>query len=523
MVVKEASGAGRGGTGAWSRSALFLQVFGVVVLVLLGAVLVTYIATLPGMRRRFDLTAMGSNTLDSTLTELVVKLPEPVLVEVFFRPFDYPLTRVGAEAQGRMSQLLHVARNQFPDKVKVREHDLSDVRKVSVRMKELDLEEDNVVVVTRGKQKVVLRLLRDIARVDPGNPLVESEPTLEAFRGEEALGVALLRVSIDETPRVVFTVGHGERDLFDLEKPGSAGKLHSALVADGLRADRWDSSADPLVPADARVIAILDPQQPFSGPELDAIERFVEDGGRLLVTTTGNAALFGQPGSPEALMGRLGIGARNGYVAQPIPDGFGGWRMGLEQCGTIVVAGAGLDRRHPVTESLWRAEERVGLPNARALAPEGERPQNSVLVDLLRSPDISWRDLPQAAGRGDWRFDQRSEEAGPFALALALAFPPADSRSDFEGERRAARVIALGAPDVFSNEILGRNRDFVMNVFNWLAQRDYRLVIRPREVERRTLDLANTSALTTLNVLAFGVLPGLCAVLGVVVAFARRR
>ena len=106
---------------------------------------------------------------------------------------------------------------------------------------------------------------------------------------------------------------------------------------------------------------------------------------------------------------------------------------------------------------------------------------------------------------------------------MALSFPPADGRGEAEGERRAARVIALGAPDVFSNEILGRNRDFVMNTFNWLAQRDYRLVIRPREVERRVLDLTNTSALTVLNVLAFGVLPGLCAVLGLVVAVARRR
>ena len=252
MVVSPPDRA-RGGTGAWSRWALSLQVFGVVGLALLGAVVVTYLATLPALRRRFDLTAVGRNTLDATLAELVEKLPEPVLVEVFFRPFDYPLTRVGAEAQGRMSELLHVARNQFPTKVKVREHDLSDVAKVSVRMKELDLEEDNVVVVTCGKQKVVLRLLRDIARVDPGNPLVESEPTLEAFRGDEALGVAFLRVSIDETPRVLFTVGHGERDLFDLDKPVSLGRLHSALVADGLRADRWDPSVSPEVPAETRV------------------------------------------------------------------------------------------------------------------------------------------------------------------------------------------------------------------------------------------------------------------------------
>jgi ABC-type uncharacterized transport system involved in gliding motility auxiliary subunit len=76
---------------------------------------------------------------------------------------------------------------------------------------------------------------------------------------------------------------------------------------------------------------------------------------------------------------------------------------------------------------------------------------------------------------------------------------------------------------VLGNDVLARNRDYVMNVFNWLSQRDYRLVIRPRETDRRVLDLANTNALTVLNVLAFGVLPGLCAVLGVVVAMSRRR
>lgn len=513
----------RGGTGAWSRSALSLQVFGVVALAFLGAVLITYLSSLSALRKRYDLTEIGRNTLDETLAGLLTKLPDKVTVEVFFRPVDYPLTRVGAEAQARMAELLYVARNQFPDKLRVREHDLSDVAKVAVRMRELDIQEDNVVVLTGGDQKVVLRLLRDIARVDPGNPLLKTEPSLESFRGEEALGNALLRVSIAETPRVLFTMGHGERELYDGEKSTGIGKLHSALIADGLRAERWDSTQSPEVPADARVVAIVDPQQPFSSAELDALARFVSGGGRLFATVSGSAASFGQPGSVEAFLTRFGIQALSGYVAQPVPDGFGGWRMGIDQCGTIVVAGNGLEKRHAVTESLWRSESRVGLPNVRALAPGGTRPPNSVLIDLLRSPDASWRDLPTNADRGDWKFDQRLEEQGPFALAMALAFAPEGEVAGDEGERRAARVLALGSPDALANDAFARNRDFVLNVFNWLAQRDYRLVIRPRPVERRQLDLNNTQALSVLNALAFGALPGLCAVLGVVIALRRRR
>ena len=46
MVVKAQSG--KGGTGAWSRSALSAQVLGVIVLAFLGAALVTYLSSLPG-------------------------------------------------------------------------------------------------------------------------------------------------------------------------------------------------------------------------------------------------------------------------------------------------------------------------------------------------------------------------------------------------------------------------------------------------------------------------------------------
>lgn len=512
----------RGGTGAWSRSALSAQVLGVIVLAFLGAALVTYLASLPGLRKRVDLTAMGSNTLDPVLAEIIEKLPEKVTIEVFFRPLDAPLTRVGAEAQSRMAELLFVARHQFPDKLRVRDHDLSDVSKVAVRMRELDVHEDNVIVVTREDHKVVLKLLRDLARVDPGNPMMKVEPSLEAFRGEEALGNALLRVSIEETPRVAFTLGHGERDLYDSEKSGGLGRLHSALIADGLRAERWDSTQSTTLPEGTRVVAIVEPRQPFSSGELETLERFLAQGGRLFVTPSGDSAIAGAPGSIESFLAKYGVKVLSGLVAQPVPDGFGSWRMGVDQCGTIVVAGAGIEKRHAITESLWRTESRVGLPNVRALKPEGSRPANALLIDLLRSPDASWRDLPQAGGRGDWNFDQRAEEEGPFALAMALAWAP-DGAVESGSERTAARVVALGTADALSNDVIARNRDFVLNTFNWLAQRDHRLVIRPRTVERRQLDLANTNALSVFNALAFGVLPGICVVLGLVVAFVRRR
>jgi hypothetical protein len=514
----------RGGTGLWSRWAIAVQVFGVVGFAAAACVLASYLASLPLFRARIDLTAVRSNTLDETLGGLIEQLPDKATIDIFFRSVDPPLSGVGFQAQQRMHELLFVARNQFPDKLRVVDHDLSDIAKVGVRMRELGIEEDNVVVVSRGSERAVLKLLRDIARVDPGNPTMKVPPSLESFRGEEALGSALLRVSIDETPRIAFTVGHGERDLYDVDKPRALGKLRSALAADGFVTERWDSTQSARIPEATRVVAVVDPAQPFTAAELDEIARFVERGGRLFVAPSSSSTAFGAPGGAEDLLARFGIQSAGGFVAMPVPDGFGGWRMGIEQCGTVVCAGSNVELRHPVTEALARAEARVGLTNVRAFAIGSNKPTNAVAVDLLRSPEIAWRDLPGSTGAGDWKFDARTEEQGPFVLALALAFTPQSAAGDAaHSERASARVLAVGSGDVLSNDLLARNRDFVLNAFNWLAQRDRRLAIRPRVVERRLLDLSNTRSLATLNLMAWILLPALTAALGVVTALRRRR
>lgn len=519
MVV--AGESGRGGTGLWSRKAIALQVAFVVVLAAAGAVLLSYLASLSALRARIDLTATASNTLDATLASLVEKLPEQVSIESFFRPVDPPLTQVGAEAQAKTVELLSVARSQFPDKLRVEQHDLTDVAKVAVRMQELGLEEDNVVVVTCGSRKVVLRLLRDLARVDPGNPTTKTEPTL-AYLGEQALGSALLRASIDEEPRVLFTAGHGERDLEDARGAGGLGRLAAALAADGVSVGRWDGTREPEIPAGTRVVAIVDAQQPFSEAELATVQRFVDAGGRLLATPSSNPNAFGAPLGAEDLLSRYGIVVASGFVAVPVFDGFGGQRMGLEQCGTVVVSGPYLDRYHPVTQPLWSAGSRVVLSNVRALAAGPRKPVNAKLIDVLRSPDPSWRDLPLAGGRGDWKYDQRIEELGPFAVAVALSFAAKDDGGD-DGERRDARILALGSSSALGNDQFAASRDLALNAFNWLAQREHRLVIQPRQVEARRLDLGSTRALAAINFVAFGALPGLCALLGIVIALRRRK
>ena len=516
---------GTRGTGTGTRLAIFAQVALSVALAAAVAGLATWLSARPALRRRFDLTALKTNTLDDSLGELIAKLPQRASVDVFFRPLDPPLGNVGAEAQRRMRELLVVARNQFPDKLRVEEHDISAA--TTVRARELEVQEDNVVVVELGNRRAVLRLLRDIARVNPGNPAMRVEPTLESFRGEEAFGSALLRVSIEETPQIVFTKGHGERDLLDAENERSLGHLQRALAADGFVASTWSGAEAGALPPNTRVVAIVDPQQPLRPDECDVIARFVDGGGSLSVAPTIDAAAFGRQNGAEKLLERWGIVTQSGFVAAPVRDITGQLRTDSKLCGVLEIPAEGLDKTHPVTESLRRGDSSVLLPLARAFERGNNTPKNSRLLDVVRSGTNSWRDLTDARGALDWHFDEQHEETGPFALCIAAWFPPPALAEpplpDDGGPRPVSKIVALGSPDAFNNRALDDNRDFALNVFNWLAAREQRLVVRPRSDDRRILELRNTDNLAIVNRLVTFALPGLFAALGLVLALRRRK
>ncbi len=521
----ELSGADRARVTRRSKLSIGAQVLALVALAFAAAVMITWLSARPGLRARYDLTTAKLNTLDPALADLISKAKSRIGVDFFFQPQAPPLDRVAAEAQRRMRELLFVARSQFPSKFRFIDHDLSDLAAVQTRMKELGLDEANVAVVELDGKRVVLRLLKDIVRVNPGNPVMREEPTIEAFEGETALANAILRVSIGERPKVWFTTGHGERDLYDVDARTGLGRLDSALVADGFAPARWDSRADPHIPDDVRVVAILDARQPFGAEELSALEAFVESGGRLLVGATSDDAALRAQDSIERFIERWGVRVSPGLVAQVIRNSFGERVVGRRECATIVAGGTGLDPRHPITESLWRADKGVGLPNSRPLERnDSGAPPNAVIVDIVRSPAESWRDLPNSKGEYDFRPDpQREGDPGSSAVAFAVNFRPPKPRSNDPeaAERERSRVLVLGGADAFANGALEPNRDLALNAFNWLAEREERLRIAARVDDRRLI--RDDESIALLNHAALFGLPSLCALLGGLLAWRRRK
>ncbi len=512
---------------AWSKARIAVAVGSGLLLFALAAGLTTWLAERPDLRTRLDLTHTGRNTLDPVLAELVSKLPELTLVEVFFKPLPPHFAAAGHDVQGRMNELLTVLQNSAPDKIKVIDHSPEDLAGSAETLARLHVDGDEygLVVVHRDKNRVKLALFRELAEIDIGNPRPDhyEAARMVAFRGGQALASALKRVAASDKPKLYFTSGHGERALFGAAANSATesrdlGGLAAALGDDGFEVERFEGKGQAL-PADCAALAIVDPSLAFGENELGPIYAYLDAGGRVLLS--GSHVFFDGPGSTRAIAAHYGIELGSGYVAEPIASANGPV-VGAVQCANIYSRSDGLQARHPVTESLSRFDRAVVSTLARPVSRKSQI-ANVALTELVFSSKEAWIDLPDESGTYDWKPDRVREAAGKrFGLAYAAQIALAGETKP-SAEQRQGRLIVLGSPEFLSTSQLSINKDFALNAFNWLAAREYRLSVAPREEERRALDVRQEGNLLTLRSLALFLLPGICLILGLVTWQLRRR
>lgn len=503
-------------------------------LALAATILVGWIAERSDLRWRHDLTAGGDNTLHAATQRVLRELPRDVAIDLFFSAPEAPFQVVGREAQDRMRRMVRLAADEAGQRIRIEDHDLSDRTKLSPRAQArrqelgiLAIESGGLVAVSSEGRRHLLRLRGDLADLDPGNSDPRQGPVrppgLVGFRGEEALLGAILKVSEERAPLVVFTSGHGELDLSGRGERGAA-LLANELRAQGFRVESWDASRGAAFPA-ADVAVVLGATQRLTDAEFGALAEFVERGGRLLVAL--NQRAIGGDGSPEALLARFGARSRDaGIVCTPMPSATGAPQTGIENCAIASIAEDGMPAQNPVTDPLRLAGIRVWLFAARAF-DRGVAPRAARVLDLLRSDPESWIETPLANGAYDWRPDNDTERKR-YTLAMQVVFPPeldpgAAAPPPGDPARAESRVLALGSVDALSNQLITDNKDFVSNAFDWLASREYRVRIATTSRETRKLDMSDAAPVARVHAVVVWLLPGLFLGLGCLTWWMRRR
>lgn len=310
---------------------------------------------------------------------------------------------------------------------------------------------------------------------------------------EQDLTNAIIKAVSGETRKVYFTQGHGEKDPTANERDGF-GTLGEALKRENYGVEKLVLAQTGAVPDDASVIVVAGPATDFFPPEIDALKKYLDAQGKLLLLIDPPAkADTPQPTALIALAKEWGIDLGTNIIV----DASGMGRLIGTDASVPVAANY---PAHPITE---RFAVITAYPLARSATPVQGGANGRTAQPFIESSPRSWAesDIAGLLSTGETSLDEaKGDKAGPVPMASAVSVPapapPPDAAKpeDKDAPKPETRVAVVGDSDFGTNAILGiqGNKDMFMNMVGWLSQQENLISIRPREASDRRITLTAT-------------------------------
>ncbi len=406
----------------------------------------------------------------------------------------------------------------------------------------------DVIVVESGERRRQVRL-DEMVEFDPSAGM-GGPPPVRAITAEGALTAAILAVTRQEKPRVLFATGHGELPLRDV-RGGGLSRLADALEKTDVQVEEWKALGAEKVPDGTDLVVVAGPRSPWLAAERKALVDFLAHGGRVLllldpVFERAGGGRFVSTGLEELLTG-WGLEAHDDVVIDPDhglpffgPETF--WEEPIPL--------------HPVTSAL--SGRPVLFLLCRSLGKRDDLPAGVVLHDLVETSANAWGETDPFSAGGARRDDR--DRSGPLLLAVAgerrpvetperAAGAAGDEDNGGQGGKKegdpgaspggdpkpaggekggpsvpGARLIVVGDADMFSNAGIDQasNRAFALNAIDWLLAENRQLGIPPKERTLARLFLTEEQLWTLFAIVVIG-LPGLGIGAGLLTWWLRRR
>ncbi|MFN7925014.1 MAG: GldG family protein [Bryobacteraceae bacterium] len=323
---------------------------------------------------------------------------------------------------------------------------------------------------------------------------------------EEELTGALIRALKGGQRMACAIKGSGERAFSDSDRSGVSG-LKEYLERNNYKTQELSLVEKAEIPKDCTVLMVAGPKRDYLPPAVDAIQKFVEGGGRALFLLDPPVKFAKDETDENAALTKLiegwGVTVNKDLVLDLSPVGqvFG---LGPEM--PLVTS----YENHAIVREM--RETAAAMPLVRSLEVKSggkttvdklfSSSANSYATTRISSPEI--------------RLDQSKDKKGPHVLAAAGSYNTGK-------EKEQGRFVVVGTSGFASNNFLrfGGNRDLVMNMFNWLSQDEDLISIRPKEPEDRRLSL-NARQMRMILFYSLGVLPLAFLAMGLSVWWKRR-
>ena len=297
----------------------------------------------------------------------------------------------------------------------------------------------------------------------------ETHTTLNLI-SEEELTNALVKLTTVGTQKLYFLSGHGE---WPLNAPTQGlGEFKKQLAQEGYTAEPFNLVGRSEVPRDAALVVIAGARTAVTLPELALLERYLDEGGRMLYLAEAKV----QP-QLDPLLAKYGVEVDEGVVADAQFNN-----------GNPYVPISAFYGEHPIAALLKELELNIQLPTARGLTLLREGLANGVkAVPVVLTSPAAWI---ESTPDGTPRLDD-GEKSGQLPLVTASTRPIVKTEARRFDE---ARLVVVGDSELVLDVNWGHepNRNLVMNALGWATNQVNRITIRPPDRDLSTVELSPT-------------------------------
>ena len=323
---------------------------------------------------------------------------------------------------------------------------------------------------------------------------------------EEGITGAMIRAIKGGARTVCVVSGSGEHRLEDSDKEGLSG-FQTAFQKDNYAGKSINLLQQAEIPSECTVLVVAGPTGDYIQPAVDAIKKYVENGGRAMFLL-----------DPPLKMGRNEIADNEALL-----NLLSSWGVTidkdlvLDENPVAQLVGLGPEvplvttyESHQIVSDL--AGTATGFPIARSLqVKNGDKTTVSKLFSTtansfgttnLSSPEV--------------RIDPEKDKHGPFVLAAAGTYNTGKPNNQ-------GRFVVVGNSRWLANSFLrfNGNRNLALNMLNWLSSDEDLISIRPKEEEDRRITL-NPRQFLWVKLVSQFFLPGIVILGGVMVWWRRR-
>lgn len=323
---------------------------------------------------------------------------------------------------------------------------------------------------------------------------------------EEGITGAFIRDLKSSTRTVCFVTGSGERQIEDSDREGLS-RFRDFLAKDNYQSKTINLLQKAEVPNDCTTLVVAGPTRNYEQPEVEAIKKYVEGGGRaLLMLDAPLKSGRSEIADNDALGGILqdwGVTLNKDLILDLNPIGQ------LVGLGPQVALVTSYESQPIVSELKGTA---TAFPLSRSL--EIKSTDKSSVQKLFDSSGTSLATSNLSSATVN--VNDPKNKKGPLAIAAAGTYNTGKENSQ-------GRFVVVGSSSWVANGFISfnGNNDLALNTINWLSSDEDLISIRPKEREDRRVTMTRAQ-LSWVRATSQFLLPAIVVITGIGVWWKRR-